>query len=205
MWRNRKNGKNEKRLQDAPSRRQLRNLSAYGRNRRRNGKNKSDDQCCRCSDVTEQLGDVTCRQQETEKLKELDMMRKVKGLQLIYAKRLKHRELLLHFLSTSTHPAIYWLPAKHSTTTQAMMDSHASDHASWRVWPLLPGFLMGDRCRWPGDPAAELREGEAADRERRTTRGCRIGSARRQIDHPRRGEGGSVRSGRWESKGPSVP
>ena len=205
MWRNQKSGKSEKRLQDAPNRRRLRNPSACGRNRRRSGKNRSEDRRCRCSDVTERLDDVTGRQQETEKLKELDMMRKVKGLQLIYAKRLKHRELLLHFLSTSTHPAIYWLPAKHSTTTQAMMDSHASDHASWRVRSFLAGSLMGDICRLSGDTGAELRKRKATDRERRAARGCRIGSARRQIDHPRGGQGGSVRSRRWETQGPSAP
>ena len=61
-------------------------------------------------------------------------MRKVKGLQLIYAKRRQHHELLLHYLSTEAAPAVvYWIPAKHNDATQAMMNAKTEAHTLWLV------------------------------------------------------------------------
>lgn len=66
-------------------------------------------------------------------MKELDLMRKVKGLQLIYAKRRQHRELLLQYLPTENLPVVYWLPAKHNEATQGIMDTIKAQHESWMV------------------------------------------------------------------------
>lgn len=60
-------------------------------------------------------------------------MRKIKGLQLIYAKRRQQKEWLLNYLGTQTLPSIYWLPAKHNAETQAMMDANVSGHEKWAV------------------------------------------------------------------------
>lgn len=58
-------------------------------------------------------------------------MRKTKRLQLIYAKRVQHQELLLNFIQTSVLPAILWLPAKHNAETQALVDSNGARHEEW--------------------------------------------------------------------------
>eukprot|EP00210_Caulerpa_lentillifera_P004093 g3905.t1 len=71
------------------------------------------------------------QQQESERMTELKSMRKTKGLQLIYAKRVQHQELLLNFIHTSVLPVILWLPAKHNSDTQALLDSGKSQHEQW--------------------------------------------------------------------------
>lgn len=58
-------------------------------------------------------------------------MRKTKRLQLTYAKRVQHQELLLNFIQTSVLPVILWLPAKHNAETQALMDANGARHEEW--------------------------------------------------------------------------
>jgi len=64
-------------------------------------------------------------------MSELKSTRKTKRLQLIYAKRAQHQELLLNFIQTSVLPVISWLPAKHNEETQALVDSNGTRHEEW--------------------------------------------------------------------------
>jgi len=63
----------------------------------------------------------------------LEIKRNVKNLQLLYAKRISHRQEVLAYIPTDVQPTVYWIPAKHNEATRSMVGSLAEEYESWKV------------------------------------------------------------------------
>lgn len=57
----------------------------------------------------------------------------LKGLELLYAKRIARQQQLLELLLTQTGPPLYWRPAQHCKETQAQVDKRAQGFDDWKV------------------------------------------------------------------------
>ncbi|KAG1660046.1 hypothetical protein FOA52_010031 [Chlamydomonas sp. UWO 241] len=76
---------------------------------------------------------VEARMADIAKLQEVNIAADIKVLEIMYAKKVAKKESLAHFLTTSTSPHLYWVPAEPSPATDVLFESAKGTMQTWRA------------------------------------------------------------------------
>lgn len=74
-----------------------------------------------------------CRHTEVNLKKELNMQADVKRAEIVLVQRLLRRKLLTNFIQTKAGPPLFWLPGKHNTTTQSLLQKEQEKLEAYKV------------------------------------------------------------------------
>lgn len=74
-----------------------------------------------------------CRHTEINLKKELNMQADVKRAEIVLVQRLLRRKLLTNFIQTKAGPPLFWLPGKHNTTTQGLLQKEQEKLEAYKV------------------------------------------------------------------------
>ena len=84
-----------------------------------------------------------CRQSEVNKKRELNMQADVKRAEIACVHKILHRSKIANFIQTSASPPLCWLPGKHNTATQALLQQEQAKLDVYKV-RAEPGAQVGE-------------------------------------------------------------